>query len=292
MKQKSTPVYFFRMTLMFAVIAAFLSCQSRDVQASPKKGYLGVSIEEMTPSMSDEYEIGNRTGLLVTQVFHNSPADDAGLREDDVIVRFDGKSVEKADDFVVMVRNTAPRSEIKIKVVRRGKERELAVEMGRKRRNQMAFGSGGSFVSLINRAQLGVQIQDLDDDLGEYFPGADNEGVLVLKVNEDTPAEDAGLKAGDVIVKLDEDLVPDTEELMYLLAEYDDGDEVKVEYIRKGRKESVTIELENSHGMHWQHSNGNFNFFKKKERHRNRFHNELNDVIIHELHRDSDKSSI
>jgi membrane-associated protease RseP (regulator of RpoE activity) len=67
---------------------------------------------------------------------------------------------------------------------------------------------------------------------------------LILEVIEDSPAEEAGLKAGDVITKVDEEEIRDPEELVETLEDYEEGDVVKVEYVRRGKKESVEVELE------------------------------------------------
>src|SRR5262245_42343639 len=71
----------------------------------PGKGWLGVSVRELTPSARERLKLGNETGLLVTEVLRDSPADDAGLKADDVILQFDAQKVEQADDFSRLVRN-------------------------------------------------------------------------------------------------------------------------------------------------------------------------------------------
>ena len=74
--------------------------------AKAADGWLGVTVREMTPSMRDEFGLGNRFGLLITRVVHDSPADEANLKEDDVILKYGDTSVEKGDLFAGLVGHT------------------------------------------------------------------------------------------------------------------------------------------------------------------------------------------
>lgn len=213
-----------------------------------KKGWLGVRVQEMTPSLKEAYEVGDRSGLLIAEVMHGSPADDAGLREEDVIVEFDGKPVEKADDFARMVRKTAPRTNVTVLIIRDGKEKEIEVTLGRRkvRLRGPTCWSGENFVIVTGKPRLGVRIQELNEDLAPYFKVEEYSGVLISEVTEDSPAEEAGLKAGDVITKIDDEEISDPEDLIEALNEYDEGDVITVEYVRKGKTEKVEVELEES----------------------------------------------
>lgn len=254
-----------RMTgaLAFLVLISgllFITLRDGNAVEKTKKGWLGVSVQELTPSLRETMKVGNRTGLLITDVVEDSPADDANLRDEDVLLSFDGKAVEKADDFTQLVRNTAPDKKVKVKIMRNGEERELEVTVGARRSEPSArtfswSGSGSHSPNLFwasNRAQLGVQVQDLNRDLAPYFKVEEKSGVLVLSVNKDSPAEKAGLKAGDVITRLDDEKITDADDLISALRDYEGGDKVDVEYVRQGKNAKVQVEFEdaeNSHGF-------------------------------------------
>ncbi|MFQ5603088.1 MAG: PDZ domain-containing protein [bacterium] len=228
------------------LLLGFLFIISGDAHALSKsqKGWLGVSIEEMTPSMVDEYEIGNRTGLLITDVVHNSPADDAGLWEDDVIVEFNGKAVAIAKDFSKSVRAHKPGATVKLKIVRDGEEKTIEVTLGKlksQRRYLRRIDENVFFIS--DRPQLGIRVEELNSDLAPYFQVEEGDGVLIWEVFEGSPAEKAGLKAGDVITQLDEEKISDAEDLIATLEEYEEDDEVKIKYIRKGQAAEVEVVL-------------------------------------------------
>ena len=235
-----------------AFLAIIFAYDTPEAMAKSKRGFLGVTVEEMTPSMRKENNVSNRSGLLVIQVIHRSPADDAGIREGDVIVKYDGKEVGVIDDFVLMVRNTEPENNVKIDIVRDGEDKQIEVVIEKKRRRGNRFYSWhgdehAPHAIWLGRPQLGVKVHELNTELTEYFDGTEN-GVLVLSVTEDSPAEAAGIKAGDIIIKIDNEIVESYEELIEILSDYDGGEEVELEYIRKGRTETATVTLEeNSH---------------------------------------------
>jgi C-terminal processing protease CtpA/Prc len=247
---------------LLAVIGGLLFVVWRDGEAAEKskKGWLGVSVQELTPSLRETMKVGNRSGLLITDVVENSPADDANLREEDVLLSFDGKSVEKADEFTQLVRNTPPDKKVKVKILRHGEERELEVTIGARKSGSYArsFSWGGSgqapgFMLLGNRPRLGVQVQDLNKDLAPYFKVEEKSGVLVLSVGKDTPAEKAGLKAGDVITRVGDEKITDADDLIQALRDYEEGDKVSIEYVRQGKNATVQAEVENedSHGFQY-----------------------------------------
>jgi len=252
----------YRMTGALAVFVLFgglLFVTLRDGNAveKTKKGWLGVSVQELTPSLRETMKVGNRTGLLITDVVRNSPADDANLREEDVLLSFDGKAVEKADDFTQLVRNTPPDKKVKVKIMRNGEERELEVTIGARRSESSArsFSWSGSGHSpdvfwVGDRAHLGVQVQDLNRDLAPYFKVEEKSGVLVLSVSDASPAEKAGLKAGDVITRLGDEKITDADDLVTALRDYEGGDKAKVEYVRQGKSANVEVEFENTENSH------------------------------------------
>jgi len=216
------------------------------------KGWLGVSVQELTPSLREAMKVGNNTGLLVTNVAEGSPADEAGIREEDVIIEYAGKKVEKADDLTQAVRQTEPEKKVKVVVLRDGNRKEFEVTVGRYRRERSSgpwrnFSWSGSHppISVFSdRPRLGVQVHELNNDLAPYFNVEPKSGALILAITKDSPAAKAGLKAGDVITKVGEEVVRDPDDLIEALGEYDEGDRVKIEYVRQGKTDAVEVELQ------------------------------------------------
>jgi len=253
--KKRTPNLFLFTLAVFAILF------QTDSVATPKRGWLGISIREMTPSMRSEYQLRDRFGLLITDVLPGSPADDAGLREDDVILKYDGKQVERADDFSETVLKTEPQTKVRMTIMRDGEKKEIEVEIGRKRSRTGSgfFGwSGDDHHSMffMNRVQLGVRIQALNADLASYFGVEEDSGVLVLEVMKDSPAKQAGLKAGDVITKIEDEDISAPEDVFAILEDYDEGDKIKVEYIRHKNRATAEVELQEGSGYHFRFDEG------------------------------------
>jgi predicted metalloprotease with PDZ domain len=260
MLKKMLPHHIVGAAAFFVIFGALLFVTLRDGKAVEKtqKSWLGVSVQELTPSLRDAMKVGNRPGLLITNVVQSSPADDANLREEDVLLSFDGKTVEKADDFVRLVRNTPPDKTVKVKILRDGEEREIEVTLEARKTasSPRAFtdnwGGDGRNLMAFGRPRLGVHVQELNSDLAPYFKVEEKGGVLVLEVTKDSPAEKAGLKAGDVITKIDGEKITDADDLISTLRDYEEGDEATIEYVRQGKTATVQAALESSedHGFH------------------------------------------
>lgn len=215
------------------------------------KGYLGINIEKM--SIGDRQEFGVKFGVLVTRVSKGEAADKAGIKKYDVIQYFNDTIMRRPDDLVEIVRENKPDSQVKIKLVRDGQEKELTVTLGKLPVKDFSFDwkgkDGEKFLFLPGRAFLGVLLQDMNKDLAGYFGVKDNEGVLILKVSADTPAEKAGLKAGDVIVKFNDKNISNAEDVTNILADLKKGDKADVQVIRHKNKKTVTVEVDERKGF-------------------------------------------
>jgi C-terminal processing protease CtpA/Prc len=235
----------------------FVTLRDGKAVEKTKKGWLGVGVQELTPSLREAMKVGDRQGLLITNVIEDSPADKANLKDEDVIVEFDGKKVEKADDFVRMVRNTAPGKKVTVKFIRAGEEKKVEVTIAERKSSRQSYRHSYSWddgrnIMIFGRPRLGVQVHELNKDLASYFKVEANSGVLVLEVNEDSPAEKAGLKAGDVIIKIDGEGVKDPDDLIKALDDYEEGEVATIEYVRQGKTEKAEVELEFVDGRGFQ----------------------------------------
>ena len=231
-----------RILVVVALLLSLAFLTASRAYAGEKMGWLGVGIEEMTPSALKKMKVEGKSGLLVIFVEEKSPADKAGIKEDDVIISFNDKKVKYAKEFSRTVKRTKPGTAVNVKVVRDSKVKDLKVKLGeREEKSHKSFSFGGNFIYISDRPQIGIKIQELNKDLAAYFNIDKGKGVLILEVFEDTPAEKSGLKAGDVITSVDKEKVSDPDDLLELLEDYDGGDEVTLEFVRKGKTETAKI---------------------------------------------------
>jgi len=232
--------------------------------AEPGAGWLGVSISEVTADKAKELKLPEARGVAIDQVGENTPAAKSGLQKGDIITEFNGQRVEGVLEFERFVRETPPGRTAKLSVWRNGKSQSISVVIGDATAqsadaapNPFQFrgrqeGSNGfpvpepgapalpdfqrGFQGREQTPSLGVSAQDLTGQLGTYFGAPDGQGVLVTDVHMGSAGEKAGLKAGDVITKLDGERVRNIEELRAKR----DAATVTLGVIRKGSEISVT----------------------------------------------------
>ena len=284
------------------VVAAFLlvltaaggaSCaQGKEGDAkgtgSVKHGWLGVSIQDVTPRLARERNLSTKTGALVTDVSEDSPAQRAGISEDDIIVAFNGKSVEESQDLLTAVRAAAPGEQASLTVVRSGEKKTMQLTVGKEPRRRVAYsfrGPGAVHIHPIPpfhffgyRGMMGLSLSDLNRQLGEYFEAPGGRGVLVQEVEKGSSGEKAGFKAGDVIVAIGTQEVESTEDIEDALDGVKKGENVEFGILRKGAQKTLTVESEGTEG----YRHGGFRSFE--------FHNDAFPEIERDaLKREMDK---
>jgi len=241
--------------LFFPAMLALLTLDGRAEgapRASPDEGYLGVYVTDLTPEKAKQLRTPGEYGVLVMEVAEESPAAKAGLKANDVIIEFNGIRVEGEVQFGRLVRETPPGRTVPVKIVRDGKTQELKVTLGSRR--AITIGPDFRFdlripeirippivVQLGGYSLLGVRVQDLTEQLGEYFGVPQGRGVLITFVRAGSPAERAGLRAGDVIVAVDDAEVQNVREFTRALARKE-GD-VSLTIVRNKERQKVTVSL-------------------------------------------------
>jgi serine protease Do len=249
--------------------------------ADEGSGWLGVEIGEVTPDKSKDRKLSSARGVIVTTVEPDSPAAKAGLKENDVITQYDGQAVGGTVQFRRLVRETPPGRTVALVVSRDGASQSLSVELGdrnallEQQRKEMQgrmrdfgntyaftmpqfdlnFGGPNAFEFSDARTPiLGISAEDLSGQLGAYFGAPDGKAILVREVRPGTPAEKAGLKAGDVIMKLDGNPIHSLAELREQLRAKSGQQSLSVGILRKGSEMSVPVTIEKPHPLEPLHA--------------------------------------
>ena len=245
------------------------------VPSTDEGGWLGIEIAEVTPEKAKELKLSSVRGVIVDGVEPDSPAAKAGIKEKDVITQYDGQPVEGAVQFRRLIRETPPGRSVKLEISRGGSLQNISVELGdrtevyvRKMKGKMRdFGGAYSF-SMPNVEELrdmpevmdprtpilGINAEDLTSQLGSYFGAPNNAGILVREVRAGTPADRAGLKAGDVITKVEGKEVRTLADLRAQLREKSNQASVNMSILRKGSEIAVTVPIEKPRPMEQMHS--------------------------------------
>jgi len=181
-----------------------------------KRGYLGINPQDVTSDLAQEFNLANATGALVGDVGEDTPAGKAGIRAGDVILSIENRIVNDANSLRIIVSEFSPGTTVKIRLIRNGHEKVIAVKLGELPGDNFAAdgnkGSGGAGTSVTD-ALDGVEVTEIDDQVRQQLrvPRA-LQGVVVSAVKETSNAAEAGLRQGDVIVEINRQPVTNTDE--------------------------------------------------------------------------------
>ncbi|MGD0498459.1 MAG: PDZ domain-containing protein [Bryobacteraceae bacterium] len=255
---------------------------SRDVVVSGgQASYLGIGVQEVSAERAKALNLKEARGAEVTSVADGSPAAKAGIKEHDVVLEYNGQAVEGTEQLTRLVRETPADREVKISVWRNGKTVTLTATVGTRPAGMATmtpygagggapYGAGGALDSLsraygeftrINPPQidiprfqmnwqnprLGIVGESLgrEEQLADFFGVKD--GVLVRSVVKDSAAEKSGIKAGDVIVKVDSSPVSSAEEITRTLRDLSKTT-IPVVVVRNKKETTLSVTIEKSVG--------------------------------------------
>ena len=237
---------------------------SRPVQgyfyAPAGRSYLGVDIRDVTADRMAALKLKEERGVEITMVDADAPAGKAGLREHDVILDFNGTAVDSEEQLRRMIREVPPGRTVTLGISRDGVPMKVNAQLADHGtvvakafprvvvptprppdfpRNSMDL----PFQIQTYSSILGVQTESLTRQLGEYFGVKDGEGVLVRSVEKNSAAEKAGLKAGDVIVKADNEKLTDRSDLSHILRNHRTGGKMTLVVMRDRHEQTLTVTL-------------------------------------------------
>jgi serine protease Do len=172
------------------------------------RGWLGVSIQPLTPELAKAFQRDDKSGALVASVTDGSPAHKAGLKPGDIITEYDGRRVAKTDDLPRAVAETPVGKDVTINVIRDGKALVLNTKIV-----QLDDTASAKPVKAEAKGGLGVAVQPLTPSLAKELGLKAEQGVVVADVAEGSPAATAGLRPRDVIVEADHQKVATADDL-------------------------------------------------------------------------------
>lgn len=236
-------------------------------------GFLGIYAENISRENMARYQLNQVRGVGVTQVIKDSPAEKAGLRKDDVILRIDGENVSSVRKLNRLVSELAPDQSVKVGFSRGGSEQEVTATIGKRDNQTFAgdllpggpkiwkwegntpkafkwesplinkgdlFDNDGGLFLLNNSRRIGVSTMELTKQLADYFGITGGKGVLVTSVTEDGPAAKAGVRAGDVITAIDGEAVDSPGDISRAINRKKEGD-VTLTIIRNKSQQAIRV---------------------------------------------------
>jgi serine protease Do len=237
-------------------------------------GFLGIYAENISRENMGRYHMSQVRGVGVTQVIKDSPAEKAGLRKDDVILRIDGENVTSVRKLNRVVSELAPDQSVRVSFSRGGSEQEVSATIGKRNNSSFAgdvlrgdpkiwkwegpnprsfkwegpligrgdlFDNDGNFsFALGNSRRIGVSTMELTKQLADYFGITGGKGVLVTSVTDDGPAAKAGVRAGDVITAIDGEAVDSPGDLARVINRKKEGD-VALTIVRNKSQQTIRV---------------------------------------------------
>jgi serine protease Do len=175
--------------------------------------YIGVMMQEVDSERAKALKLGDETGVEITLVEQEGPAEKAGLKVGDVVLRYNGQRVEGNEQFARLVRETPPGREVKLEISRGGATQTVMVHVAQRKTPRIEWADPPTRMDIhmpdmqrpvmqLRSSILGVEAESIDGQLAQYFGVKD--GVLVRSVSRGSVADKGGIRAGDVIVKIED----------------------------------------------------------------------------------------
>jgi predicted metalloprotease with PDZ domain len=235
------------------------------VVRSDDGGWLGVSVQDMTPRLARTMRVETKEGALVNEVIEESPASKAGILSEDVIVGFNNKAIVDAEDLIDEVGEVEPGTTVGVEVVRGNDRMTFQVEVGKRKRPRVGVIPPMPLWEthqwpFRGHTTMGMELQELGDQLRGFFGAPENEGVLVAEVDAESAAGKAGFAAGDVILKAGNQAVREIDDIWDEVEEYNEGETVTFEILRNKSRKTLNLEIEEPTGRSWFQAPHGFRF--------------------------------
>jgi len=184
------------------------------------RGWLGVMIQKVTPELKNKLDLKDDKGALVADVSSGGPADKAGIQRGDVITTFDGKEVKDSTDLPYIVASTPVGKNVPVEVIRKGQKRSFQVKIGELKEEKEAA------VLAEVKPKLGMTVEEITPEVAKNYRLSETRGLVVVDVESNSPADDAGLREGDIILEVDQKQVVDLGGFNRRIESYKPGDTI------------------------------------------------------------------
>jgi len=195
------------------------------------RGWLGVTIQPLTDELVKQFHLYDKSGILISDVVEGSPAESAGLKRGDVILKYDGKNVDSPLNLRNMVAATKPGTSVAVTVLRDGKKVTKTVKIGELPAAQMEV------AGTMDNALAGTHVQDITPEIRKSLEIPDRlKGVVVTDVEDEN-----GLQRGDVIMEINRQKVTSVEEYSAAASQISKDDEILLLIYRNGSVIYITV---------------------------------------------------
>jgi serine protease Do len=165
------------------------------------RGWLGVMIQHVTADLAEKFGLARPVGALVGEVMENSPAEKAGIKQGDVIIDFMGKEITNMTTLPSIVAQTEVGTKAELTVIRQGEQKKIEITVG-KLDEELVSGPGSAGESI--NPELGLTVQELTPELAKTLEIEEQKGLIIADVANGSPAAEAGIKRGEIILEINQ----------------------------------------------------------------------------------------
>ena len=204
------------------------------------RGWLGVQIQDVDEGMAKALQLNGWNGAIISQVIKNSPAEDAGVEKQDVIIAVNGVKVDDSSNLKNLISSGRPHDKTKLTLIRDGHEKKLTVTLGIRPGEK----------ELAETYRYGEKLFDILGLRVETFENRDPKnldyvnGVKIVEVKKDSPASDNNINRGDIITEMGKTSIKEKNEYDSKLESYSKGDTIMLRIVRNGSPLYVAFEIE------------------------------------------------
>ena len=201
------------------------------------RGWIGVMTQKITPELKDKLDLPDEKGALVSDVVPRGPADDSGIKRGDVIVAFDGKSIRESRELPYIVASTSVGKTVFVEILRHREKMSAEVRIGElkpaEEDQQLPKGE----------AVFGMTLQEVTPELSQQYELAETSGLIIVDIENNSPAAEADLRSGDILLEVDRMPVKSIAAFNRKIRQYKKGDTILFLINRDGSTLFLTLKI-------------------------------------------------
>ena len=196
-----------------------------------RRGWLGVTIQDITDDMKTYWKLNDKKGALISQVLDDSPAENAGLKAEDIILKVNDSIIENSTELRNIISEKYPDKKITLTILRNSKKKKIKVLLGERPSNE----------SLSNNEDL--KKTEEFDILGIKIENINENGVKIIEVKSDSPAGKEGLRPGDIIKSIGRRIIKNNLDYFSMIEDYNKGDTIMMKIIRNNNARYIAFKI-------------------------------------------------
>jgi len=202
------------------------------------RGWLGVAIQDLSADMAEYYEVENKSGVFVMNVFEGDPADKAGIKPKDIILEVNGQKIKTSRQLTSMIAGIHVGETAKIKILRDGKEETVKVKIVRRDETKLATRGRPK----EQREEFGIRVSNLTPEIAQRLNIAEASGVIVSEIQSGGKGEAADIRVGDIIKEINRRPIETVSDYQEILSQVDSGESVNL-FIRRKNAGFLVVKL-------------------------------------------------